>query len=130
MSVAPPRLLGDLETEVMTVLWSYGPLSVRDVHAAIRRKPALAYTTVLTVLDRLHAKGLVERVKDGKAFVYCARLTREEWMGGSAAHMLTSGKEPPSTGVLLAFLDSAEKVDPQLVERLSELIAQRKGRDE
>lgn len=123
-----PKPLGELEAAIMTVLWAESPLVVRDVHARLRRRPALAYTTVMTVLDRLHAKGLVARVKEGKAFVYRPRISQEMWMGQHAASALRHGNAPPSNGVLMAFLDSAEKADPELVERLSRMLAARKGR--
>ena len=125
-----PRPLGDLEHAVMTVLWDEAPRSVRDVLAAIRRRPPLAYTTVMTVLERLHAKGLVERVREGKAFHYRPVLTRDQWLGNNAAQALRSGSiQPLSTGVLMAFLDCAEQADPQVVERLEDLIATRRGKE-
>jgi len=115
---------------VLSALWSSAlPLSVRDVLARVKRKPALAYTTVLTVLDRLHEKDLVSREKDGKAFLYRPRVSREAWLGEQAAHVLTGAKDPPNTAVLMAFLDTAERADPALVEQLSALIEmRRKGR--
>jgi predicted transcriptional regulator len=120
-----PQRLGNLETDVLEALWaSATPVSVRDVLALVRRRPPLAYTTVLTVLDRLHAKGLVERRKDGKAFLYWARTTREAWLGDQAAGVLLDG--PPEASVLMAFLDSAERADPELLDRLSALIEARR----
>lgn len=124
-----PKSLGELEAAVMAILWADGPLVVRDVHARLRRRPALAYTTVMTVLDRLYAKGLVARTKEGKAFVYRPSISQEMWMGQHAARALTQGNAPPTNGVLMAFLDSAEKADPEVVERLSRMLAaRRKGR--
>ena len=120
--------LGDLEAAVLTALWSSrARLSVRDVLARVKRKPALAYTTVLTVLDRLYAKGLVAREKEGQAFRYWPRISRQEWFGARAAHVLTQAELPPDRAVLMAFLDSAEQAEPGLLERLSELIDQRRG---
>jgi len=115
---------------VLSALWSSTtPLSVRDVLGRVKRKPALAYTTVLTVLDRLHEKDLVAREKDGKAFLYRPRITREAWLGEQAARVLTDAKDPPNTAVLMAFLDTAERADPAVVEQLSALIEmRRKGR--
>ena len=66
-------VLGDLEQHVMAVLWRTGaPLSVRDVHARLHYCREVAYTTVLTVLDRLAKKGAVERTLDGRAWSYRA----------------------------------------------------------
>lgn len=132
MTPSTARPLGELEAAVLSVLWaSSAPLSVREVLAGVRRRPPLAYTTVLTVLDRLHDKGLVEREKEGKAFLYRPRVTREAWLGEQAARALTAAgaTSAPSDAVLMAFLDSAERADPALLDQLSALIeARRRGR--
>lgn len=66
-------LFGDLERRVLDALWSGGrPLTVRDVHMVLSDDTDLAYTTVLTVLDRLAKKGLVIRRLDGRAWLYTA----------------------------------------------------------
>ena len=67
--------LADLELECMKVLWKYPGASVAQVRAGLSRP--LAYTTVLTVLDRMSAKGLVERQKVGRAYLYTAALDLE-----------------------------------------------------
>ena len=127
MSAALRRPLGELETAVLSALWdSSATLSVRDVLGLVRRRPALAYTTVLTVLDRLHEKGLVAREKHGKAFLYWPRVSREMWLGEQAARVLTEADVPADRDVLMAFLDSADQADPELLERLSALIESRR----
>lgn len=74
------RHLGALEAEVMRRLWgSRRPLSVRDVLEDLNREKSLAYTTVMTVLENLYRKGLVERDKDGRAFKYVASISREQY---------------------------------------------------
>ncbi|MEZ4222916.1 MAG: BlaI/MecI/CopY family transcriptional regulator [Polyangiaceae bacterium] len=119
--------LGELEAAVLEVLWrSHQPLSVRDVLGSVRRKPALAYTTVLTVLDRMHDKGLVVRDKEGRAFLYSAAMSREAWFGERAARALADANPGDGDAVLMAFLDSTERVDPALLDDLSRLIAERK----
>jgi predicted transcriptional regulator len=72
--------LGDLEREVMTQLWAdtTGPLTVRQVHERLSRHRDLAYTTVMTVLDRLAKKGVVTREKADRAYLYSAAQTREQ----------------------------------------------------
>ncbi|MBI4952226.1 MAG: BlaI/MecI/CopY family transcriptional regulator [Myxococcales bacterium] len=128
MGSTPHESLGALENAVLSALWSaQEPLSVRAVWARLARRPPLAYTTVLTVLDRLHDKALVLREKDGKAFLYRPVMSRDEWVGERAARVLTESPASLSEGVLLAFLDSAERTDPEVVARLSALIAARRG---
>ncbi|TDU82489.1 CopY family transcriptional repressor [Kribbella voronezhensis] len=78
-----PRPLGDLERLVMEQLWSAeGALTVREVHERLAATRDLAYTTVMTVLDRLAKKKLTERERDGKAWRYKAAAPREELAAG------------------------------------------------
>lgn len=64
-------VIGELERAVMDILWDRpDPLSVRDVHAQLAAERDLAYTTVMTVLDRLAKKGYVVRNLDGRAWLY------------------------------------------------------------
>lgn len=73
------REFGSLEREVMAVVWaSSSPLSVRDVLAALPPSHPVAYTTVMTILDRLTRKGFLTRERDGKAFRYSATVSRED----------------------------------------------------
>lgn len=129
MTNAPRKPLGELESAILGVLWeSQTKLSVRKVQEHLERDQALAYTTVMTVLDRLFAKGLVARDKDGKAFAYWPTLTREAYLGGRAARMLTELEVPVQRDVLMAFLDSAEHADPAVLDELSALIQARRKR--
>jgi predicted transcriptional regulator len=71
--------LGGLETKVMEVLWdASSPLSVREVHDVLNETADLAYTTVMTVLDRLAKKHIVLRDRDGKAWLYRVAASREQ----------------------------------------------------
>lgn len=72
-----PLPLGPLEISLMEILWTNGEGNVRDVIDRLGRP--LAYTTVMTTLDRLYKKGLLARRKFDRAFIYSAALTREEW---------------------------------------------------
>jgi len=70
--------LAPLELECMSALWSLGEGTVRDIHTRLVVSRPRAYTTVLTIMDRLAQKGIVARRKVGRAFQYQARLTAEE----------------------------------------------------
>lgn len=72
------KFLGPLEAAVMERLWKRGKATVRDVVEDLGRSRALAYTTVMTIMTRLHAKGLLERDRDGKTYVYRPAFTREQ----------------------------------------------------
>lgn len=74
---AQPRLLPPLELEVIKVLWTEGESSVAEVQTALHQSKPLAYTTVMTLLDRLTRKGAVTRRKQGRGFRYTPVFTRE-----------------------------------------------------
>ena len=72
------KFLGPLEADVMDRLWRRRSATVRDIVEDLGRSRELAYTTVMTIMVRLHDKGLLERVRDGKTYVYRPALTREQ----------------------------------------------------
>jgi BlaI family penicillinase repressor len=76
---APPREMPPpLELECLKALWGMGEGTVRDVREVMVGNRNLAYTTVMTVLDRLEKRGGVSRRKQGRSFVYMPKLSREE----------------------------------------------------
>ena len=83
----PPPALHELESEVMEQLWGGGEATVRDVMQTInkRRRTDRAYTTFMTVMARLHKKGLLARRRDGKTDYYAPVYDREQYMALRAA---------------------------------------------
>lgn len=62
----------------MNALWRLGQATVRDIHAALAPTRPRAYTTIMTILDRLAQKGVVERQKSGRAWLYKAQLSADQ----------------------------------------------------
>ena len=81
-------VLGELETTVMELLWTEPGQTVTDVERRLLLARAIAHTTVLTTLDRLHRKGYLTRKKQGKAFFYTPRFSRDEFERGMAEEVL------------------------------------------
>lgn len=103
--------LAPLELECMSVLWPLGEGTVRDIHGALAATHPRAYTTVMTIMDRLAQKGIVDRRKIGKAFHYRARLSAEE-ARGKAVEKIVEGFFDGSRAALaehLAALDTASR---------------------
>lgn len=73
----PPDIPPPLELECLKVLWILGEGNVKDVREVLTRSRKLAYTTVMTVLDRLEKRGRVERRKHGRFFVYTPAVSRD-----------------------------------------------------
>jgi predicted transcriptional regulator len=123
--------LGPLERRVLDALWSRArPASVRDLQSAF---PDIAYTTLMTTLDRLHRKGVLEREKQGRAFLYQARLSREQFESARAADALQTALSGDSAtlGPLLSFfVEAVGDKDRELLDELEALVrARRLGRD-
>lgn len=114
--------LGSLETEVMERIWALGETSVRDVHT--RFAPRLAYTTIMTTLDRLYKKGLLKRRKAGKAFLYQARTSEAEYQNNLTRHLLGIVLQDGSDtqAVLSSFVDHISETDQQMLDRLEKLV--------
>ena len=120
------RVLGALEERVMEVLWDGGPLGVREVGRRLKGRPALAYTTVMTTLDRLFKKGLLSREKSGNAFVYGVAMSRDDYHRRIVAEAVTGLIAKSAAPVLAAFVDAAADVDEKNLARLERLIEQRR----
>src|SRR5690242_17118665 len=96
--------LGELERSVMDQLWSHPEdQSVREVHAALNQERDLAYTTVMTVLDRLTKKGVVRRERAGKSYLYRPEQSREE-LTAEVMHTALDRDGADRTAALVAFV--------------------------
>lgn len=102
--------LAPLELECLSVLWPMGEGTVRDIHRELAASRARAYTTVLTIMDRLEQKGIVTRRKLGRAFHYRARLSVEE-ARLKAVEKIVEGFFHGSAQALVAHLSSQGSAD-------------------
>ena len=104
------RQLGQLEAAVMQRLWAADrPVSTREVLEDLQRDRNIAYTTVMTVLDNLHGKGLVGREKQGRAYLYSATVSREEHTAGLLDQVLAQSQDRGAT--LLHFVGQMSDED-------------------
>ncbi|MEU0170332.1 BlaI/MecI/CopY family transcriptional regulator [Streptomyces iakyrus] len=98
------RQLGELEAEIMHRLWAWGrPATARDVLTDINKERPLAYSTVKTVADILHRKGMLARLKDGRAWVYTPTCTRQQYTAALMQDAL--GENPDPAGALASFVE-------------------------
>lgn len=113
-----------LERMVLETLWREGELTVRDVLDALGTDHA--YTTILTVLQRLHDKRIVRRRRAGAAaWLYRAAEPRESSLA-RRLHALLGEAGPERDAVLVAFVDTADEADPAVLDRLEEMLRKRR----
>src|ERR1700757_4387446 len=107
----------------MEVIWNCGESNVREVVEKLDSK--LAYTTVMTTLDRLYKKGLLDRYKSERAFLYSPRLSSQDWERRRAGDLVAgflAGPEPSRDLLLSSLVDAVGQHDALLLDELEEKI--------
>jgi predicted transcriptional regulator len=93
---------GDLEATIMDVVWAAAaPVRVREVSEQLNRDRPLAFNTVQTVMENLFRKGWLGRHKDGRAYQYVARRSRDDYAAGLLAEALAAAGDPATALVRL-----------------------------
>lgn len=117
--------LGELETDVMKIVWTSDWPSVRDVYEALRRERSIAYTTVMTVMGRLHEKGMLDRKQDGRTYLYQARQSRGQVARSFMQKLLDRLFDGRKADAMAALLDAGDKLDDaelgQIKKQLEEM---------
>lgn len=114
---------GRLEREILGHVWELGEVNVRQVVQSL--KDRIAYTTAMTTLDRLYKKGVLERRKVGKAFLYSAKFSPEELNTGVARQVIGSLLDAGTNGarpVLACIVEAVSDSDRDLLDQLEELV--------
>lgn len=125
------KLLGDLEREIMELMWVRSEGSVRGILVSLNERRAadrqLAYTTVMTVMARLAEKGLLRRRRVGKAHEYEATDTREGYLAHASQELAQRMVEDFGDAAVSSFLSVLEDVAPERLTRLRRSL-QRRGK--
>ena len=109
--------------QVMEILWERGESNVREVVGRLGR--SLAYTTVMTTLDRLFKKGLLQRHKSDRAFFYSPRFSRQDWERQIATEFVAgflAGSQSSRQLLISGLLDAVGQHDAMLLEELEKKI--------
>ncbi|MDQ3529154.1 MAG: BlaI/MecI/CopY family transcriptional regulator [Actinomycetota bacterium] len=111
-------VLGPLESEVMEAVWTRGDTTVRDVHETLALRRDIAYTTVMTTMSRLAAKGLLIRDTSGLAHHYRAGLSRDEYAYSTVHSVVDWLVNSFPESAISYFLDVVDTEDPAVVDAL------------
>jgi predicted transcriptional regulator len=115
------RVLGSLERAIMEDVWENGPSSVRQVLERIKNTHNVAYTTVMTVMNRLVQKDLLETLKTSRAYSYRATKSREDFLWCAAGKMVDSLINDFGDIARARFLLEIDKADPSRLVAIRQL---------
>lgn len=119
--------LGSLEREVLQAVWHLRRASVRAVREALKAR--VAYTTTMTVLDRLYKKGLLDRAREGRAYMYSAAASPDQLQSsvamGLLRRLLGRGRDAAAP-VLSSLVDTVGDRDHQLLDELDRLVREKR----
>ena len=111
-------ILGDLERAIMDLTWARDGLTVRDVVDSLKASRRSAYTTVMTVMNRLVDKGILRRKSDQQSFRYYAAATKEAYLERSSRQAISRFVEYFGDVAIAQFIDVLDDVDPKKLAEL------------
>ncbi len=115
------KVLGDLEADIMKTIWKIKSGDVKSIHKQLNEERKAAVTTVATVLDRLHAKGLVQRelVKEGGVrYVYKPAMTRNQFESTVVSNVLRGLFESFGESAISYLVQTTGLEDEEAAEEL------------
>ena len=106
----------DSELEVLSLIWEKGPLTVREIHDQIKISRNIGYTTTLKIMQIMHEKGMLKRVKKGKTHLYRAGQDRNKTQNGLMSRMLNMVFQGSTKELVIQALGNSKPTKDELDE--------------
>lgn len=120
------KVLGDLEAEVMKIVWKSDKATVREVYEQLRLEKNLAYTTIMTIMGRLAEKGLLAKESQGNAYIYAPTISERDFATKVVSEVLDGLLEEFAEPALSHMVDKLSSEDNAKLEKLEEIIKERR----
>lgn len=121
------KVLGELESGIMEIVWqSPNSVSVRDVTESIQHKRQIAYTTVMTIMNRLVDKGLLSRKQDGRAYLYKDAVSKDKFLTRISRQIIKNFVSSFGDVAVAHFVQEVEKLVPAKRRKLFRLLKETK----
>lgn len=114
--------LGELEQEIMSVIWTSQCATVRCVYDQLSKEREIAYTTVMTTMDRLSKKGILQRSKVGKAYEYKPIQSETELCMSTTKSMIDMLVRRYGDLAIAQFVDTVDQIDAKKFAELKRLV--------
>ncbi|MEK4012703.1 MULTISPECIES: BlaI/MecI/CopY family transcriptional regulator [Peribacillus] len=116
-----PKILGPLELEVMKIIWSKNEATVQEVLIELNKQNNYAYTTIMTIMNRLDKKGILTRNKVGKGYLYKARYNQDELVQQTSSEKVEQILGNYGDIAIAQFVDAVGH-NPDQLNKLKQLI--------
>ncbi|MDA8235263.1 MAG: BlaI/MecI/CopY family transcriptional regulator [Clostridia bacterium] len=120
------KVLGDLEADIMEVVWAKEHATVREVYEQLRLQREIAYTTVMTIMGRLNEKNLLEKHPQGNAYIYSPTVSRLEFTKKIVKEVLDGLFDEFAEPAMNHLVDRLSKEKSNDIDTLEELIKQKR----
>lgn len=120
------KVLGDLEADIMEVVWKSGQATVREVYEQLRLERSIAYTTVMTVMGRLAEKKLLQKEPKGSAYIYIPAVSREDFQMQVVSEVLDGLLEEFAEPAMSHLVDRLSNEDDDKIARLEKLLKEKR----
>lgn len=129
MSSNPSKFLGQLEKEIMEIVWaSKDPITVREVFETISKKRKIAYTTVMTIMNRLVDKKLLKRIPYGKAYLYQAAYSKDKFLTKISRQIIKNFVSNFGDAAIARFVQEVDKIPANKRRKLLKLLEEVDGK--
>lgn len=117
------KVLGELETEIMEIVWyQKGAVTVKDITDILEKRRQIAYTTVMTIMSRLVDKGVLTRHLNGTSYLYRPKITKDQFVAKAVHGIFSSAVSTLGAEVLTHFVKEINKVSPQKRRELLKIL--------
>src|SRR3989338_6043449 len=119
------KVLGDLESEVMEIIWGQkGAVSVKSVTEILSKRRQIAYTTVMTIMSRLVNKGVLVRHLSGTSYLYKPKVSKEQFIAKAVHGIFSSAVSTLGEEVLAHFIKEVQKISPKKRQELLKILGE------
>lgn len=120
-------LSGELELLIMEILWDHGPLPGRNLHTEVKREKDIAYTTTLTVLDRLAKKGYLRKARGIGKIMFSPDISKEDYQVLVTGSLVQKAFETSPDLAVSAFADIFSRMARKDLNKLERLIKEKRN---
>ncbi|GIN92375.1 transcriptional regulator [Siminovitchia terrae] len=120
------RFFGPLEAKIMDILWCHDEMTIKDVQQSLEREKPMNFNTVMTVMNRLVEKGVLQKRTEGRSYVYRPVQSRMEFLNAQSKEMTNELMDEFGNVVVSHMLDALEEADDDLVAKLENKIKELK----